>query len=98
MSGVDKPNLIQTSVEVNRVKQMQKTEFRNIQGHIEIKQKENEERQRSRPVPTHKAGHKRIAAKKDEGGNHKNAKQKKGRKGGKRKRNRDKGNFLDIKA
>ncbi len=98
MSGVDKPNLIQTSVEVNRVKQMQKTEFRNIQGHIEIKQKENEERQRSRPVPTHKTGHKRIAAKKDEKGNHSNAKQEEDRKERKRKRNRDKGNFLDIKA
>ncbi len=98
MSGVDKPNLIQTSVEVNRVKQMQKTEFRNIQGHIEIKQKENEERQRSRPVPTHKTGHKRIAAKKDEQDNRGKARQEGGRSKGKRKRNKEKGNFLDIKA
>ena len=94
MSGIDKPNLVQTSLEVNRLKQLQKADFRVAQENIEAKQKEMENRQQTKPVETQKAEKGKIDSEKKE----KNQKQRQKERNKGKKDKKSRGNILDVKA
>lgn len=53
ISGGPAPNLLQSSLEANRVQQVHKTEFHNLQGHMFLQQHE-EDRKKMFQVPSSK--------------------------------------------
>ncbi len=88
--GSSSNNMVQASLEANRVKQLQKSEFQNIQGHIWVKKNEEDERNKSRVKESEKMEHKRVEKDETQEKDEKQQGKKKGKKG--------RGGILDIKA